>query len=114
VVMPIDFHFCHCSGIWPLWYTVMRWECRGCVSPVINVFHNEIATLPMSANGFCSAGECVFMFSLQVNKLPAASSSIDVNPCVGPCEYFVLGWVIYYIPCCWLFSMLEACARGFG
>jgi hypothetical protein len=39
----------------------------------------------MSVNGLRSAGECVFVFSFQVNKLPAASSSIDVNPVVGPC-----------------------------
>ena len=85
LVMPGDVHFFHCHGILPLCCAVIIWECRGCVCPVINVFHNEIAALPMSVNGLRSAGECVFVFSFQVNKLPAASSSVDVNPVVGPC-----------------------------
>ena len=85
LVVPGDVHFFHCPGILPLGCTVIVWEGRGCVCPVINVFHNEVAALPMSANWLCSAGECVFIFSFRVNKLPAASSSVDLNPFVGPC-----------------------------
>ena len=85
LVMPSDVHFFHCPSILPLWCAVIVWECRGCVCPVINVFHNKIAVLPMSVNGLRSAGECVFVFSFQVNKLPVASSLVDVNPFVGPC-----------------------------
>ena len=44
-----------------------------------------IAALSMSMNGLHSTGECVFRFSFQVNKLPAALSLVDVNPFVGPC-----------------------------
>ena len=113
LVMPGDVHFFRCHGILPLWCAVIIWGRCGCVCPVINVFHNEIATLPMSMNGLCSAGECVFIFSFQVNKLPSASSSVDLNPFVGPCEYFILVRVINDIPCCWLFAMFGACARGF-
>ena len=80
---------------------------------MINVFHNEIAALPMSANGLRTEGECIYAFSFQINKLPVASSSIDVNPCIGPCEYFILGGVINNSPYCWLFAMFGACARGF-
>jgi hypothetical protein len=85
LVMPGDVHFFRCHGILPLWCAVIIWGRCGCVCPVINVFHNEIATLPMSMNGLCSAGECVFIFSFQVNKLPSASSLVDLNPFVGPC-----------------------------
>jgi hypothetical protein len=85
LVVPGVVHFFHCPGILPLGCTVVVWECRGCVCPVINVFHNEVATLPMSANGLRSAGECVFILSFQVNKLPAASSLVDLNLFIGPC-----------------------------
>jgi len=66
---------------------------------MVNVFNNKIAVLPVSINGECSAGECVFVFRFPVNKLSAASASVDLNPVVGPCEYFILDRVIYFIPC---------------
>jgi hypothetical protein len=112
--MPGDVHFCHCHGILPLCCAVIIWGRRGCVCPVINVFHNEIAALPMSMNGLRSTGECVFRFSFQVNKQSVASSLVDVNLFVGPYSYFILvRRVINDIPCCWLFAVFGACAGFF-
>ena len=67
---------------------------------MIEVFHNEIAALPVSFDGLRISRECVFIFSFQVNKLPAASATVDPNPFVSPCEYLILVRVINDIPCC--------------
>ena len=80
---------------------------------MINVLHYEVAALPMSVNGLCIAGECVFVFSSQVNKLPSSSLSVDANLLVGPCQYFIFVGVIDEISCCGLFAEFGARARRF-
>jgi hypothetical protein len=89
----------------PLGYAMSVWEDPWYICPVIEVFHNERAALPMSVNGVRISRECVFIFSFQVNKLPVAALLVDLNPIVSPFEYFILVRVINYIPCVGSFAI---------
>ena len=118
VVMPFDVDCLHFQVVFvrfslPLGFAVSIWDCHGCVCPVIEVFHNERAALPMSVDGLRMSRECIVIFAFKVNKLPAASPSVDPNPFVGPCEYFIPMRVINDIPCCWCFAMFGSCSGGF-
>jgi hypothetical protein len=84
----------------PFCDTMMLWDCRGFISPVVNVCHNKCTALPVSVYGLSLTRERVLVFAFQVDELPLAVSPVDPDPIVLPCEDCVTVWIINNIPCC--------------
>ena len=55
--------------------------------------------------------ECIFALAF-VGKQSAASSLINPNPVVGPCEHCVVPWVIHNAPCRVGFSVFGSDSWG--
>ena len=57
-----------------------------CFCPMSEVCHYKVACLPLAMDWEGCPRESIFALSFQIGKLSSASSLIDMDPLVCPCE----------------------------